>query len=153
MLISYGAENIREFYSTLNSDLRFYLRRLHTRIPHKIIPLIWNDPVIQKLALILSTSYQFKSRAVNKVPVLFLTSLFTHKNLYFIVFRIFLIEKKEPKPQQQELTLKKAQILPTIKNMGRYEDEMRERKLMVTNSLNLVSTTKNKLDNDKNLDP
>lgn len=75
VLISYGAENIREFYSTLNSDLRFYLRRLHTRIPHKIIPLIWNDPVIQKLALILSTSYQFKSRAVNKVPVSYLIFL------------------------------------------------------------------------------
>ena len=52
VLVSYGAQNLRKFYSSINTDFKNYLNRLHSRIPHRIVPLIWNDPVIQKIAMI-----------------------------------------------------------------------------------------------------
>ena len=61
VLISYGAQNLRQFYSSINTDLKNYLHKLHARIPHRIIPLIWNDPVIQKIALIISSTKQLRS--------------------------------------------------------------------------------------------
>lgn len=63
MLISYDAQNLNHFYSTINKNFRNYLTRLHSRIPPRIVPLIWNDPVIQKLALVISTSKNFKEKA------------------------------------------------------------------------------------------
>ena len=56
MLISYGAENIRQYYSNVNNGFKGQLRKLNTKIPYPIIPLIWNDPVVQKLAMVISNS-------------------------------------------------------------------------------------------------
>ena len=67
MLISYGAQNLRKFYATLNTDLKNYLPRLHSRIPHRIVPLIWNDPVIQKIALIVSSTRQLQTSELRRV--------------------------------------------------------------------------------------
>ena len=64
MLISYDAQNLNHFYSTINKNFRNYLSRLHSRIPPRIVPLIWNDPVIQKLALVISSSKKFKEKLV-----------------------------------------------------------------------------------------
>lgn len=61
VLISYGAQNLRKFYATINTELKNYLPRLHNRIPHRIVPLIWNDPVIQKIAMIVSSTKQLQT--------------------------------------------------------------------------------------------
>jgi hypothetical protein len=56
VLISYGPHNIRQFYTNINTNFKSYIKTLHSRIPNRIVPLIWNDPVIQKLAKILSSA-------------------------------------------------------------------------------------------------
>lgn len=125
VLISYGAENIREFYASLNNDFRNYLRRLHTRIPHKIIPLIWNDPVIQKLALILSSSYKLKTKP-SKVRIQFLIKQFfcpTFSSIKNFFLQISKQDKKTP-------NLKKSFVLPKISKTYRNEEPF-----SVTNSL------------------
>jgi hypothetical protein len=50
------------FYDTINFSFGHYLRRLHTRIPNRIIPLIYNDPVMQKLASIIGSNVWRKNR-------------------------------------------------------------------------------------------
>lgn len=79
-MISYGAQNLRQFYSSINNDLKIYLHKLHARIPHRIIPLIWNDPVIQKIALIISSTKQLQS----KLNVII---------FFFQFFKYFIIKK------------------------------------------------------------
>jgi hypothetical protein len=66
VLISYGAQNVRQFYASVNTNFKNYLQKLHSRIPHRIIPLIWNDPVIQKLAYIISSSANKMRKAPEK---------------------------------------------------------------------------------------
>jgi hypothetical protein len=56
VLISYGAENIRQYYSNVNNSFKGQFRKLNAKIPLPIIPLIWNDPVVQKLAMVISNS-------------------------------------------------------------------------------------------------
>lgn len=67
MLISYGAQNLRKFYATINTELKNYLPRLHSRIPHRIVPLIWNDPVIQKIAMIVSSTKQLQTNEMRRL--------------------------------------------------------------------------------------
>ncbi|CAF0708647.1 unnamed protein product [Brachionus calyciflorus] len=65
LLISYDTQNFNQFYSTINRNFKCYFNRLHSRIPPRIVPLIWNDPVMQKLALIISSSKKFKHKIDN----------------------------------------------------------------------------------------
>lgn len=66
MLISYDFQNLNHFYDTINSSLKCYLNQLHSRIPARIVPLIWNDPVMQKLAKVISSSKDIKQKTDNK---------------------------------------------------------------------------------------
>ena len=62
VLLSYGAQNLDVIHTILRNSFPNYIKKLHSRIPPRIVPLIWNDPVIQKLALIISTSNQIKNK-------------------------------------------------------------------------------------------
>lgn len=62
MLISYDFQNLNHLYHTINSSLKCYISQLHSRIPPRIVPLIWNDPVMQKLAMVISSSKNFKQQ-------------------------------------------------------------------------------------------
>lgn len=75
MLISYDAQNLNHFYKTINTSLRNYLDHLHSRIPQRIVPLIWNDPVMQKLAMVISSSKKFRQKKA-KTPATQLTGLY-----------------------------------------------------------------------------
>jgi hypothetical protein len=68
--MSYGAQNLDHIHTILNSAFPGYIKKLHSRIPPRIVPLIWNDPIIQKLALIIGTSNQIKNKKVkNKISL------------------------------------------------------------------------------------
>ncbi len=72
LLLSYGAQNLDQIHSILNNAFPGYIKKLHSRIPPRIVPLIWNDPIIQKLALIIATSNQIKNKKVSQSIYFFL---------------------------------------------------------------------------------
>ncbi|CAF0723062.1 unnamed protein product [Didymodactylos carnosus] len=53
LLQSHGAPQSSQYIQKIYRSYPKFLPLLHSRIPHRIIPLIWNDPIIQQLASIM----------------------------------------------------------------------------------------------------
>jgi hypothetical protein len=122
LLVSYGAQNMRNFYTTINGNFKCYLKRLNCKIPQRIVPLIWNDPVIQKLAKIISNIYS-SAKVINKkktsiTPANSPTSL--NQNIFNFFPKITNVNsentKTKPKKNDSELYPKYKHKLPILTN-------------------------------------